>query len=100
MHYVGHGTYKEDLGGFLLWEDERGNPLPLWSRPVRVGDPGSAPHSTGLRADSHHHRDAHACQQPCAYTIARSTSPEQLLGKLKYNSIHTFPHTHRLIDEW
>ncbi len=29
LHYVGHGTYEEDLGGFLLWEDEQGHPLPV-----------------------------------------------------------------------
>src|SRR6266568_2614144 len=29
LHYIGHGTYEEDLGGFLLWEDEQGHPLPV-----------------------------------------------------------------------
>src|SRR5712691_7970749 len=29
LHYIGHGTYEEDLGGFLLWEDEQGKPLPV-----------------------------------------------------------------------
>ncbi len=27
LHYVGHGTYNEDLGGFLVWEDDVGNPV-------------------------------------------------------------------------
>src|SRR6266571_2485940 len=29
LHYIGHGTYEEDLGGFLIWEDEQGHPLPV-----------------------------------------------------------------------
>ena len=29
VHYIGHGEYKEQRGGLLLWEDERGNELPI-----------------------------------------------------------------------
>jgi hypothetical protein len=26
-HYIGHGSYDEDNGGYLVWEDEHGDPL-------------------------------------------------------------------------
>jgi tetratricopeptide (TPR) repeat protein len=26
LHYIGHGGYDEDSGGFLVWEDEQGKP--------------------------------------------------------------------------
>jgi len=29
VHYIGHGGYDAATGGLLLWEDERGNELPL-----------------------------------------------------------------------
>jgi tetratricopeptide (TPR) repeat protein len=27
VHYIGHGSYDEDNGGYLVWEDEHGDPL-------------------------------------------------------------------------
>src|SRR6266566_171099 len=29
VHYIGHGEYKEQRGGVLLWEDEQGNELSI-----------------------------------------------------------------------
>ena len=36
LHYIGHGVYEEGHGGFLLWEDEQTNPLPISG--VRLAD--------------------------------------------------------------
>ena len=32
LHYIGHGGYNEKTGGVLLWEDERGNAVPMTDR--------------------------------------------------------------------
>src|SRR6266704_3489674 len=36
VHYIGHGGYYEKTGGVLLWEDERGDILPISD--VRLAD--------------------------------------------------------------
>ena len=43
--FIGHGAYEEDHGGFLLWEDELGNPSALSDS--RLAD---LLHPRGLRA--------------------------------------------------
>jgi hypothetical protein len=32
VHYIGHGGYQEDQGGFLEWEDDQGKPIYLLDR--------------------------------------------------------------------
>lgn len=32
MHYVGHGNYDEVAGGYLVWEDEQGEPLLMYEK--------------------------------------------------------------------
>ena len=29
LHYIGHGSFEEETGGSLLWEDDQGNPFPF-----------------------------------------------------------------------
>jgi tetratricopeptide (TPR) repeat protein len=29
LHYIGHGGYNKDDSGYLVWEDDRGEPIPM-----------------------------------------------------------------------
>jgi tetratricopeptide (TPR) repeat protein len=45
LHYIGHGNYQEEIGGYLVWEDEQGEPLQMFD--TRLAD---LLRSRGLRA--------------------------------------------------